>query len=115
MSFQTLSADFSVAGQITPQDVSAIANAGFKSIICNRPDGEAGADQPTFREIEMAALNEGLQVRYLPVVSGQITSDQGAAMAGLLAQLTTPVLAYCRSGARSRALWQLAQTQGQAG
>jgi sulfide:quinone oxidoreductase len=115
MSFQTLSADFSVAGQITLQDLSAIAKAGFKSILCNRPDGEAAVGQPTFSEVEMAALNEGLQVRYLPVVPGQITPDQGVAMAGLLAQLPSPVLAYCRSGARSIALWQLAQIQGQAG
>lgn len=115
MSVQALSPDFSVAGQITPQDVPAIAQAGFKSIMCNRPDGEGGPGQPTFREVELAALNEGLQVRYLPVVSGQITPVQGVAMARLLAELPGPVLAYCRSGARSTSLWQLAKLQDQAG
>ena len=109
MSVQALSADFAVAGQITPDDVPAIARAGFKSIICNRPDGEAG--QPSFASIAQAAEAAGLQAQYLPAIAGQITPAQGAAMARLLADLPAPVLAYCRSGARSTALWQLARNQ----
>jgi sulfide:quinone oxidoreductase len=35
----------SVSEQVLPQDIAALAAAGFKSVICNRPDGE-GADQP---------------------------------------------------------------------
>ena len=35
----------SVSPQITAEDVAAIRDAGFRAIICNRPDGE-GADQP---------------------------------------------------------------------
>ena len=38
---------FASAGQITPDDLAAIAAAGYRSIICNRPDGEGGPDQPT--------------------------------------------------------------------
>ena len=34
--------------------MQAVADAGFKAIICNRPDGE-GPDQPGFQEIENAA------------------------------------------------------------
>jgi sulfide:quinone oxidoreductase len=111
MSVQALSADFAVAGQITPDDVSAIARAGFKSIICNRPDGEAGPDQPSSASIAQAAEVAGLKAQYLPVIAGQITPDHGAAMARLLAELPAPVLAYCRSGARSTSLWQLARSQ----
>ena len=36
-----LSDTLSVAGQISPADLPAIARAGFKSLICNRPDGES--------------------------------------------------------------------------
>ncbi len=111
MSVQALSADFAVAGQITPDDVPAIARAGFKSIICNRPDGEAGPDQPSFASIAQAAEAAGLKAQYLPAIAGQITSAHGAAMARLLAELPAPVLAYCRSGARSTSLWQLARSQ----
>ena len=111
MSVQALSPDFSVAGQISPQDIPTIAQAGFKSIICNRPDGEGGPNQPNYREVEQAALHAGLQARYLPAVAGQITPDHGAALARLLAELPAPVLAYCRSGARSSSMWHLAQLQ----
>ena len=113
MSVQALSPDFSVAGQISAQDVAAIARAGFRSIVCNRPDGEGGPGQPAFGAIEQAAVQAGLQARYLPVVSGQITAGDGAALARLLLELPAPVLAYCRSGARSSALWQLVQAQAQ--
>ncbi len=109
MSIQSLSADFAVAGQISPEDLPAIAAAGFKSVICNRPDGEAGPTQPTYSAIEQAARAAGLQVRFLPAVSGQVTPEQGAQLARLLDELPGPVLAYCRSGARSANMWQLAQ------
>jgi sulfide:quinone oxidoreductase len=109
MSLQSISPDFAVAGQISAADLPAIAQAGFKSIICNRPDGEGGSAQPAFAALEQAAQAQGLVARYLPVVAGQITSEQAAAMARLLAELPAPVLAYCRSGARSTSLWQMAR------
>ena len=40
MHITQISQDFSVSPQITAADVAEIANAGFKSIICNRPDFE---------------------------------------------------------------------------
>ena len=109
MSIQSLTADFAVAGQISPEDLPAIAAAGFKSVICNRPDGEAGPSQPAYSAIEQAAVAAGLQVRYLPAISGQVTPEHGAQLACLLDELHGPVLAYCRSGARSANMWQLAQ------
>ncbi len=111
MPVQALSPDFAVTGQIAAQDAAAIAQAGFRSIVCNRPDGEGGPAQPPFQAIEQAAAQVGLQARYLPVVAGQITAADGAALARLLLELPAPVLAYCRSGARSTTLWQLAQAQ----
>ena len=50
MDIKTLTANLSVTPQITASDMQAIKDAGFRAIICNRPDGE-GADQPTFEEI----------------------------------------------------------------
>jgi len=49
MNIKQLTANLSVSAQVMPADMAEIAAAGFKSIICNRPDGEAG-DQPSFRE-----------------------------------------------------------------
>ena len=113
MSLQALSPDFAVVGQISPDDVPAIKAAGFRSIVCNRPDGEGGPSQPTYASIEHAAKEAGLEIRNLPVVSGRITPDQAAAMAEMLEQLPSPVLAYCRSGVRSTDLWHMAQAYAQ--
>lgn len=108
MSIQPLSPVFAVAPQISPEDVPAIAAAGFKSLICNRPDDE-GPGQPRFAAVAQAAAEAGMQARHLPVVSGQMSQAHVEAMAQLLQELPGPVLAYCRSGARSTQLWQLSQ------
>ena len=40
MQMNTLSDDYTVSPQIDVSDVPSIAQAGFKSVICNRPDQE---------------------------------------------------------------------------
>jgi uncharacterized protein (TIGR01244 family) len=81
---------------------------GFKTVVNNRPDGEGGADQPTSAMMEAAAHAAGLIYDYLPVISGQITEQQAKKFAELLATRPAPLLAFCRSGARSQNLNQLA-------
>ncbi|MBK45984.1 MAG: TIGR01244 family phosphatase [Roseovarius sp.] len=100
----------SVSPQITAEDVAAIRDAGFRAIICNRPDGE-GADQPNFEEIEAAARAAGLEARYLPVTSGMVRDEDAAAFGQALMELPGPVFAYCRSGTRSATLWSLAEAK----
>jgi uncharacterized protein (TIGR01244 family) len=100
--------DFAVSPQIAAGDMSAIFAAGFKSIICNRPDGES-ADQTPFAVIEAAALEAGLPIRNIPVISGAITEDNIRDMKQALAELPKPVYAYCRSGARCTNLYMLVQ------
>ncbi|WP_321913050.1 TIGR01244 family sulfur transferase [Paraburkholderia sp. J11-2] len=102
-------ARFASADQITPDDLAAIHAAGYRSIICNRPDGEGGEAQPTSQALRTAAAQLGLQFAYLPVKPGQITADAAAQFAQLLVDLPGPVLAYCRSGNRATNLYQLAQ------
>jgi len=110
MDIKTLSPSLSVTSQITDQDISQIAQAGFKSIICNRPDGE-GSDQPTEKEIAQAAMAAGIVFRYLPVESGKVTDEQGAAFGALMDELPKPVLAYCRTGMRCTTMWALSQAK----
>ena len=107
MDIKLLTPVLSVAAQISATDMPAIAQAGFKSVICNRPDGE-GADQTGFKEIEQAAQAAGLQARYLPAETGKVTDEQGTAFGQLMDELPKPVLAYCRSGMRSTTMWALA-------
>ena len=103
---------FGTLGQIAPEDVAEIARQGYKSIINNRPDGEGGPAQPLNADVEKAAKALGLNYVYLPVVSGQITLEQAQEMARLLETLPGPILAFCRSGARSTNLYMLAQQVG---
>jgi sulfide:quinone oxidoreductase len=108
VNIKPLSAALAVSPQIAVADVPAIAAAGYRAIICNRPDGE-GADQPGFREIELAAGNEGIPVRYLPVIPGQLSDEQAGEFGRLLDELPKPILAYCRTGMRSASLWGLSR------
>ncbi|CAM3341169.1 bifunctional protein tyrosine phosphatase family protein/NAD(P)/FAD-dependent oxidoreductase [Thalassospira profundimaris] len=108
MEIKTISNGFSVSPQIVADDIKEIAKRGFRSIVCNRPDGE-GADQPTFEEISNAAKEAGLEVRYQPIVSGKVSDDDARDFGRLYDELPKPVFAYCRTGTRSTTLWSLSQ------
>lgn len=108
---QQLAADFCTAPQLTPEAMGEAAAAGFKTVINNRPDFEHGPDQPTSAEMEAAALAAGLEYRHLPVAGGYQSPEEIAAFRQLIDTLPRPILAFCRSGARSGRLFQAA-TQG---
>lgn len=108
MTAKPITPNLSVSEQILPQDIAALAAAGFKSIICNRPDGE-GADQPSFSEIEAAATAAGMQAHYLPIVSGKVGDADAVAFGTAMDSLPKPILAYCRTGTRSATLWSLSE------
>lgn len=108
MDIKALTPHLSISPQILPAEMQAVAEAGFKAIICNRPDGE-GADQPSFKEIEAAAQQFGLIAHYLPAESGKVRDEDGKAFGQLLNTLPGPVLAYCRTGMRSTTMWALSQ------
>jgi sulfide:quinone oxidoreductase len=108
MDIRKITDELSVAPQIQAAEVPAIAAAGFRAVICNRPDGES-SDQPSGSEIETAVNANGLVWRSQPVLSGGVTLADGEAFGALLAELPKPVLAYCRSGTRCAALWSLSQ------
>ena len=112
MTFQIrqLTDDFAVTGQLSAEDIPAVAAQGFKTLINNRPDGEAGSAQPSGKTIEDAARAAGLAYVYLPVISGGLTPADAVAMKQALATAPGPVLAFCRSGARSARLYAMAQT-----
>jgi sulfide:quinone oxidoreductase len=107
MDIKALTPNLSISPQILISEMQAVAEAGFKAIICNRPDGE-GPDQPSFQEIEAAARQHGLQAQYLPAETGKVRDEDGKVFGQLLLTLPGPVLAYCASGNRSSVVWALA-------
>jgi len=107
MDIKRLNPRIATSSQILPTDIEAIGRAGYRSIICNRPDGEEQR-QTTAKEIESAARAAGLGFAHIPVVSGSESESDVAAMKAALESLKGPVLAYCRSGARAAKLAQMA-------
>jgi uncharacterized protein (TIGR01244 family) len=93
-----------VAPQLDGAAMALAAQMGFRSVINNRPDFEHGPGQPTDAEIRAAAEAAGLQYRFLPVSGGYQSPQEIEAFAQLLRELPAPVLAFCRSGARSARL-----------
>jgi sulfide:quinone oxidoreductase len=110
MDLKQITEKTAVSPQITPQDMTAIKEAGFRAIICNRPDGE-GVDQPSFEEIEAAAKKVGLEAAYVPVTSGKVRDEDVESFGAALKDLPRPVLAYCRTGTRSATLWSLHESK----
>jgi sulfide:quinone oxidoreductase len=110
MDLKKITEKTAVSPQITPQDIAAIKEAGFRAIICNRPDGE-GADQPSFEEIQATAKKVGLEAAYVPVTSGKVRDEDVESFGAALKDLPRPVLAYCRTGTRSATLWSLHESK----
>ncbi len=108
MDYKVLTKNVSVCSQITVSDLAEIHKKGFNTIVCHRPDGE-GADQVNFTEIKEAAEALGIKAVYQPVVSGKITDEDALAFKQILAEVESPIFAYCRTGTRSTTLWALAQ------
>ncbi len=108
MIIRQLAPGLSVADQLTMDDLEAVKEAGFKAVICNRPD-EEGEPHAEADSIAQKANALGLEFRYLPVNGANITDTDVAQHAALLSEVPGPVLTYCRSGARCAKLWALSE------
>ena len=108
---RAIAPDVFVAPQLTPETMAEVARQGFKSVVNNRPAFEHGPDQPTHAQMQAAAVAAGLQYRWLPVDGAYQSPQQIAAFAQLLRELPHPLLAFCRSGARSTRLYAASQAR----
>lgn len=104
--FRNVTPRFAASPQISLNDIALAEIEGFKSIICNRPDGE-DSGQLSAAQIGAACSENGIIFAHIPVVGGvsQMQVDQ---MADALDAALGPVLAYCRSGTRSTNIWAMA-------
>jgi sulfide:quinone oxidoreductase len=103
-----LEAGIAVAPQLVESDFAEIARRGFRSVVANRPDGEA-PDQLRQAQAATAAGRQGLAFRYFPVKSANITDDDVVdTFARLIDDLPGPILLYCGTSTRSAVLWSQA-------
>jgi sulfide:quinone oxidoreductase len=107
MEYKQLAPGIHVSGQIGLDALEEIARQGFRAIICNRPDGE-DPSQPTSSAVEEKAARLGIGFAYVPVTPEGPDDRDVADMARALERLPRPLLAYCRSGARSAKVWERA-------
>ena len=105
MEIHKIDNDVSVAGQIQPDEMGALAEHGFRSVICNRPDDEEQG-QPSWHSLAAAAQEAGLEARHIPVGGLFTIEDQAQAFATALKTMPKPILAFCRTGNRSSMLYK---------
>ena len=109
MDARRITESFAVAGQLQPDDMQAAAEAGYTTVINNRPDHEGGPEQPTAQACAQAAEAAGLAYHYLPMTPDQLSPELVSSFQQALRESSGPVLAHCKSGPRSLVLWGLAQ------
>ncbi|WP_017930488.1 TIGR01244 family sulfur transferase [Robiginitomaculum antarcticum] len=108
-----LNEDVYAAGQISPADIPALSEAGIKSILNNRPNGEVFG-QPSSEDMRIAAEAFGLQYAYVPMAGGALSEQLVKEAAEAFRALPKPILAHCAGGMRSAVLWAFsnAKTDG---
>ena len=107
MKLAILTPNLSALAQPSAEEIGDLADRGYRSIIGNRPDGEA-PDQPTWNDLKAAALARGMEAVHVPVVASQIDETDIRAFREALERLPKPIAAFCRTGTRSTILWALA-------
>jgi uncharacterized protein (TIGR01244 family) len=96
----------SVAGRLDRADINALATAGVRTIINNRPDGEDPGQLPAVEARRLAAAH-GIAYHHIPITAASLSRADVDAFAAALQSAPAPVVAHCRSGTRSTLLWAL--------
>jgi sulfide:quinone oxidoreductase len=99
-----------VSGQVFEHDIRLAAKQGVRSIMNNRPDGES-MGQPLSADLAKTAEEFGITFVHLPVDPRSITEQDVEQFAKACDELERPLLIFCRSGARSTKIWQMAESK----
>lgn len=92
-----------IAPQLNAADIRDAKANGIAAIVNNRPDGEEDG-QPSSIECRQVAEAERLGYVHIPISAGQITEEKVRAFQSAVAEAAGPVLAHCKTGARSATL-----------
>jgi len=96
---------YAVCSQPQTSDIEDIAAAGYAAVICNRPDDE-DPDQPRARAVAAACEEAGIGFHHIPVSGTPLADAAVQEQSRIVESSPGPVLAYCRTGQRSKMLWQ---------
>lgn len=100
-----LESGVAVAPQLVAEDFAEIAALGFRTIVNNRPDGEAEGQLPS-AEAKALAEAHGLVYHHQPLRGYEITDEENVdAFVAIASAAKAPVLFYCRTGTRCTLLW----------
>lgn len=108
---QALTPNVSVTGQMTVEKFEKLVQQDFKSVIVNRPDQEIG-NMTSASALRNIAEQANLSLIYQPVISGQISQQDVQEFAKYYNSLPKPILLVCKSGNRSKVLFNQAQSLG---
>lgn len=92
------------SAQIQPEHITQIKQAGYKTIINNRPDHEE-PDQPLNADIEKMANEAGIAYFFQPVVASNISEQDCRDFAEIFNNAEKPVFMFCRTGNRCNILF----------
>ena len=100
----------SVSGQLFEHDVRLLAEQGVRSIMNNRGDGEAPG-QPFSADLARVAEEAGVTFVHLPINPRSISDQDVEAFAKACSELERPLHLFCRSGARTTRIWEMAEAR----
>jgi sulfide:quinone oxidoreductase len=107
MNINQLHKKLSISDQITTEDVAVLAKKGVTLLINNRPDNEE-INQPSSAEIAQAAEKLAIAYIYLPMKNREVSEQTLNNFMQLNIDNYHSHL-FCRTGTRSKILWQHSQ------
>ncbi|WP_128253949.1 TIGR01244 family sulfur transferase [Falsirhodobacter deserti] len=107
MDIRQITDNYAVSPQIGLEDVATLREAGFTTVIDNRPDEEIPASLHADK-MRSAVEAAGMVFVDNPITPGNLTMNAVEAQRQAIDASQGPVLAYCASGNRSSIIWALA-------
>ena len=107
----TVTPEFAIGPQVSPEDFEPIRAAGFASVLNARPDSEAGQFLVS-QEAERLARANGLAFAHCPSENHALFETEIIdRFERALIELPKPVFAHCKTGTRAAILWALVESR----
>lgn len=108
MPITAISEKLSVSLQPSIEDIQALRDRGFRTLINNRPDHEDPA-QPGSEAEQQVAKHCELSYAFVPVTAETITEADVRAFQRAIDRSEGPVFAHCKTGTRSLSLYLIGE------